>query len=70
MNSENDDSVVEGLTEQQIKDSVCRLVREVTHLKEDAKAQAKATREVVKDLESRMSNLLNEMEKRSSLPHG
>lgn len=65
-----DDSVVEGLTEQQIKDSVCKLVREVTNLKEDAKAQAKATREAVKSLEGRMVDLLNEMEKRKNTPHG
>ncbi len=63
---EQSDSVVEGLTEQELKDSVCRLAREITHIKEDAKAQAKATREVVKGLEARQSDLLNELEKRKA----
>lgn len=66
MNENEDDAVLEGLTEQQIKDSVCKLVREVTNLKEDAKAQAKATREVIKGIEARMVDLLNEMEKRKT----
>ena len=62
-----EDTVVEGLTEQQLKDSVCKLAREVQNLKEDGKAEAKARREVIKGLEARQSDLLNELEKRKSV---
>jgi hypothetical protein len=65
---EEQDSVIEGLTEQQIKDSICKLAREVQNLKEDGKAEAKARREVIKGLEARQSDLLNELEKRKSMP--
>ncbi len=64
MDDVQEDSVLEGLTEQQLKDSVVKLCREITNLKEDGKAEAKARREVVKGLEQRQNDLLNEMEKR------
>jgi hypothetical protein len=47
------DPVLEGLTEQQLKDLIVHNVKQITVLKEDAKAYAKGAREAIKALNER-----------------
>jgi len=61
--SENEiDPVLEGLTEQQLKDTVIKTVRDISVVKTDAKNYAKACREVVKEKEERVSECLELLE--------
>lgn len=62
------DSVLEGLTETELRDTVVRTVKEINRLKADAKAHAKSTREVVKSLEQRNEQCLELIEKMKSVP--
>jgi len=57
MNNEVD-SVLEGLTTQELKDTVVRNVREIQRLREDAKMYAKAAREAIKSLDDRNADCL------------
>lgn len=52
------DPVLEGLTEQQLKDTIVKNVAQQLHLKEDAKAYAKGAREAIKELEDRNADCL------------
>jgi hypothetical protein len=56
------DPVLEGLTEQQLKDLIVNNVREVVRMREDAKVYAKASREAVKTLEDRNKEALELLE--------
>jgi len=57
MNTELD-YILEGLTEQQLKDLVVNNVREITRLRDDAKIYSKAARETIKALEERNADAL------------
>lgn len=52
------DPVLEGLTEQELKDTIIKNVREQLRLKEDAKTYAKGAREAIKALEDRNADCL------------
>ena len=52
------DTVLEGLTVQQLKDTVIKNVAEILRLKEDAKAYAKGAREMIKSLDDRNADAL------------
>lgn len=56
------DPVLEGLSEQQLKDLVVRNVREITRLRDDAKAYAKAAREAIKNLDQRNEEAISLMQ--------
>ena len=56
------DSILEGLTEQELKDLIVNNVREITRLKEDAKAYAKAARETIKAFNARNTDALEIIE--------
>lgn len=56
------DPILEGLTEQQLKDLIVNNVREITRLKEDAKAYAKAARETIKSFNNRNTDALELIE--------
>ena len=45
------DSVLDGLTHEELKDHIIRNVKEINRLKADAKDYAKSIREVVKELD-------------------
>lgn len=64
------DSVLEGLTEVELRDTIVRTVREINRLKADAKGYAKSTREVIKSLEQRNEQCLELIEKLKSNPVG
>ena len=52
------DYVLEGLTEQELKDTIVRNVSETHRLKEDAKTYSKAARETIKSLDVRTLDCL------------
>lgn len=52
------DVVLEGLTTQELKDTVIKNVREIHRLKENGKAYAKGIRETVKSLDERNKDAL------------
>ncbi len=57
------DSVLEGLSPDELKDHIVRNVKEINRLKEDAKAYAKSTREVIKELERRNEQAVEMLER-------
>lgn len=52
------DYVLEGLTEQELKDTIIKNVAEINQVKEDAKMYSKGARETVKSLDERISDCL------------
>ncbi len=62
------DPVLEGLTEEQLKDLVVRNVKEITRIREDAKAYAKAAREAVKNLDTRNEEAILQLQAKVSAP--
>ena len=58
MSSREIDPVLEGLTEQELKDTIIKNVKEARRVRDDAKAYAKAAREVIKSLEERNDDCL------------
>lgn len=52
------DLVLEGLTEQELKDTIVRNVSEINRLRDDAKVYAKAARETIKALDERNADCL------------
>ena len=52
------DVVLEGLTTQELKDTVIKNVREINRLKYDAKVYTKGVREVIKSLDDRNKDAL------------
>lgn len=52
------DYVLEGLTEQELKDTIIKNVSEINQVKEDAKMYAKGARETVKSLDERITDCL------------
>lgn len=52
------DPVLEGLTEQELKDTIVKNVGEINRIEADAKAYAKASREAVKALKERNEDCL------------
>jgi len=52
------DYILEGLTLQELKDTVVKNVSEINRLKEDAKLYSKAARETVKSLDVRILDCL------------
>jgi hypothetical protein len=52
------DYVLEGLTEQELKDTIIKNVSEINQVKEDAKIYAKGAREAIKSLDERISDCL------------
>jgi len=52
------DYILEGLTEQELKDTIVKNVSEINRLKCDAKAYAKGAREAIKALEERNADCL------------
>jgi hypothetical protein len=56
------DPVLEGLTDQQLKDSIIHNVKDVIKLKKDGKAYSKSVREAVKVLEDRSEEALELLE--------
>lgn len=52
------DYVLEGLSEQELKDTVVKNVEEMHRLKEDAKLYSKAARETIKALDMRVLDCL------------
>jgi hypothetical protein len=59
------DSVLEGLTTQELKDVVVKNVEEINRLKEEAKAFSKGTRETIKYLDSRNKEAIQLMDEYS-----
>ena len=57
------DSVLEGLSHEELKDHIIRNVKEIARLKEDAKAYAKSIREVVKELDRRNEQAVELLER-------
>jgi len=57
------DSVLEGLTHEELKDHIIRNVKEIARLKEDGKAYAKSIREVVKELDRRNEQAVELLER-------
>jgi len=55
---ENIDPILEGLTETQLKDTIIRLVKDISTVKQDAKNFAKSCRETVKEKEERIEECL------------
>lgn len=66
MSSKEIDPILEGLTEQQLKDTIVKNVAAQLHLKEDAKAYAKGAREAIKEIEERNADCLELLSLRSS----
>lgn len=64
------DPVLEGLTEQQLKDSIVRNVKEINRLKQDGKIYAKGVRETIKALDERSVDALELLELRRVEPAG
>ena len=52
------DYVLEGLTEQELKDTIIKNVSEINQVKEDAKVYAKGAREAIKSLDDRITDCL------------
>jgi hypothetical protein len=52
------DYVLEGLTEQELKDTIIKNVSEINRVKEDAKMYAKGAREAIKSLDDRITDCL------------
>lgn len=52
------DPVLEGLTEQELKNTIVKNVRQQFSIQEDAKAYAKSSREAIKALEERNKECL------------
>jgi hypothetical protein len=61
------DPILEGLTEQQLKDTIVRTVRDTTLIKNDAKDYAKAARETVKEKDERVRECLELIEMKREL---
>lgn len=58
MRTEEIDPILEGLTIDQLKDTIVRLVQDINQAKADAKDYAKASREIVKQKEERIEECL------------
>jgi hypothetical protein len=56
------DFVLEGLSVEELKDTVVKNVREINRLKEDSKSYSKSIRETVKGLEERNKDALELIE--------
>ena len=56
--SNETDYVLDGLTEQELKDTIVRNVGEINRIRDDAKAYAKGAREAIKSLEERNADCL------------
>lgn len=52
------DPVLEGLSEQELKDTIVRNVSEINQVKEDSKIYTKGAREVIKSLDERNADCL------------
>ena len=52
------DPVLEGLSEQELKDTIVRNVSEINKVKEDSRMYSKGAREVVKSLDERNADCL------------
>lgn len=52
------DYVLEGLSEQELKDTIIKNVSEINQVKEDAKMYAKGAREAIKALDDRITDCL------------
>jgi hypothetical protein len=52
------DPVLEGLSEQELKDTIVRNVSEINKVKDDAKMYAKGAREAIKALDERNADCL------------
>ncbi len=60
------DSVLEGLTEIELRDLVVRTVKEINYLKTLAKDYAKSTREQIKSLELRSEQAIALMDQKKA----
>ena len=61
------DPVLEGLTDQQLKDVIVNNAKEIFKLRADGKAYAKGLREAVKSLEERSEDALELIELNKAL---
>ena len=52
------DYVLEGLTEQELRDTIVKNVAEINQVKEDAKVYSKGARETIKSLDERIVDCL------------
>ena len=52
------DYVLEGLTEQELRDTIIKNVAEINNVKEDAKVYSKGARETIKALDERIVDCL------------
>lgn len=52
------DYVLEGLSEQELKDTIIKNISEINQVKEDAKIYAKGAREAMKSLDERITDCL------------
>jgi hypothetical protein len=64
------DPILEGLTEQQLKDTIVRTVRDIALIKNDAKDYAKAAREAVKEKDERVTECLELIELKKAMADG
>jgi hypothetical protein len=60
--NEEIDPILEGLTTQQLKDTIVKTVKDITIIKSDAKEYAKAARETVKEKDERVRECLELIE--------
>lgn len=67
MNNTEVDPILEGLTEQQLKDTIVRTVRDAALIKNDAKDYAKAARETIKEKEERIRECLELIEMKRAM---
>lgn len=55
------DPSLEGLTEEQLKDSIVRMLKDIDFIETDAKVYAKAARDAVKDKKERIFDCIKQI---------